>query len=556
MSHICDGRDLTCASCLTLARRLETVRAAMTVDDELDDVKRARIWMQLEDRLADAGPPRRSRAAIATGVAAATAVAAAGLFLALAPRDDDRHTLAVPVDTVVTSRLGPHTRASIVGPAQLDILGTSGGATAIRLRSGTLLVEFDGGSGRSLRVDAPGAAVEVVGTLFAVAVRDGATCTSVAHGEVRITTRNAVVHVTEGQRYCNSGAIRPISDDMRDALTQHGSRVARSPASTVSTDSNASPPIASAAAVAAGSSPVPAPSLAPGSAPEPGSAAAELRPPEPGSAAAELRPPEPASAAAEVRRHEPAVAGAEVRRNEPAPTAAEVRRHELASAGEPRRHDPAPAISEVHRHEPASTGEPRRHDPAPVATVRSREPTPAVDVGARARDPAPAAAEAKPIASPDELYQEAEAALAARDAAAADRALARLVDEHPISLLVDQALYERARIAYQRRAWDAARSHLARLAAIVGTRLAEPGKYLRCRIAVESRESSAAACLIEYRAAFPSSPHDLDALALLAQLAHASSGCAGAEKLVAELAERYPRASLTTAWRARCPEPR
>src|SRR6185436_7017149 len=98
----------------------------------------------------------------------------------------------------------------------------------IRLHSGTVLVEFVGGSGRSLRVEAPGATVEVVGTLFAVAVRDGATCTSVAHGAVRVAMRTGVVHVAEGQRYCTGEAIRPIADDVRDALTQHGSRVARS----------------------------------------------------------------------------------------------------------------------------------------------------------------------------------------------------------------------------------------------------------------------------------------------------------------------------------------
>jgi len=58
MSHVCDGRDLSCASCTAIARRLDTVRSAMTLDDDLDDIKRARIWSQLEDRLADAAPAR------------------------------------------------------------------------------------------------------------------------------------------------------------------------------------------------------------------------------------------------------------------------------------------------------------------------------------------------------------------------------------------------------------------------------------------------------------------------------------------------------------------
>jgi TolA-binding protein len=174
-------------------------------------------------------------------------------------------------------------------------------------------------------------------------------------------------------------------------------------------------------------------------------------------------------------------------------------------------------------------------------------------VSARPVPPEPAPARQL---TPDELYRAAEAALAARDLAAADRALAVLVTEHPGSPLLDQALYERARIAYQQRAWPAARSHLARLAGLPSTLLAEPGHYLRCRVAVEARDPSAATCLAGYRAAFPRSPHDLDALALLAQLAYDRRGCAGAAALIDELAQSYSRTTLAVAWRARCPETR
>ena len=43
------------------------------------------------------------------------------------------------------------------------------------LRRGRLLGEFEGGHGRSLRIEAPGATIEIVGTLFAVDVHDAAT---------------------------------------------------------------------------------------------------------------------------------------------------------------------------------------------------------------------------------------------------------------------------------------------------------------------------------------------------------------------------------------------
>jgi outer membrane protein assembly factor BamD (BamD/ComL family) len=192
---------------------------------------------------------------------------------------------------------------------------------------------------------------------------------------------------------------------------------------------------------------------------------------------------------------------------------------------------------------------------SPAPRAADPPPRPAITAPASASQPT-----IEPVAPPrptaDELYRAAEAALAVNDLAAADRALAALVADHPASALLDQALYERARIAYQRHAWSAARRHLAQLAAIPNTSFAEPGHYLRCRIAVQTGEATAAACLAGYRTAFPRSPHDLDALALLVQLAHARAGCPGAENLIDELAQSYPRTTLAAAWRARCPEPR
>jgi uncharacterized protein HemY len=153
-----------------------------------------------------------------------------------------------------------------------------------------------------------------------------------------------------------------------------------------------------------------------------------------------------------------------------------------------------------------------------------------------------------------ELYREAEAALARRDVTAADRALARLLADEPRSPLADQALYERARIAYQRHAWGEARRHLDSLAAIASTPLAEPGRYLACRIAVEARDADATRCLADYRAAYPRSAHDLDVLGLLVQLVHGDAGCAGARPLVDELTRMYPATALARGWRSRCPE--
>jgi outer membrane protein assembly factor BamD (BamD/ComL family) len=173
-----------------------------------------------------------------------------------------------------------------------------------------------------------------------------------------------------------------------------------------------------------------------------------------------------------------------------------------------------------------------------------------------AADPAPAAPPPAPAAPPspsaEDLYAQAEASLASRDPATADRALAQIVALSPPSALLDQALYERARIAYARHAWAEARRDLDALASLSASPLVEPGRYLACRIAVEARDADAPRCLADFRAAYPRSAHDLDALALLAQLA---DDCTAAHTYIDELAARYPDAPLTAAWRARCPEP-
>jgi uncharacterized protein HemY len=160
-----------------------------------------------------------------------------------------------------------------------------------------------------------------------------------------------------------------------------------------------------------------------------------------------------------------------------------------------------------------------------------------------------------PRPSAADIYQVADAALAARDLAAADRALATLVAEYRDSRLIEQALLDRARIAHQRRDWSAARQHLATLAAMSSKLLAEPAQWLRCRVDVDARDQDARRCLDDYRVAFPRSPHDLDALALLARLAYASGGCVAATPHIDELALRYPRTTLAAGWRTRCPRP-
>src|SRR6185312_14516263 len=112
------------------------------------------------------------------------------------------------------------------------------------------------------------------------------------------------------------------------------------------------------------------------------------------------------------------------------------------------------------RSEPAAVSASEGASPSALTPTPFGDPPPA---------PAPIPAPTKPTPAPPtatELYRSAEAALARHDLATADRALATIVDTLPTSPLVDQALYERARIAYDRHAYADAQHHLDRLAAI------------------------------------------------------------------------------------------
>ncbi len=170
-----------------------------------------------------------------------------------------------------------------------------------------------------------------------------------------------------------------------------------------------------------------------------------------------------------------------------------------------------------------------------------------------AADKPPTQLPAKLPATADDLYRDAESALRRRDSRTADRVLAKLVADFPQSPLVEQALYDRARIAYQQRSWSAARTHLDNLLALPSPRLVEQARYLECRIFVDTHDEGAAACLDNYRRAYPRSPHAADVLGMLVQLDHAAGGCRAAAARIDELARKHPHSKLAAAWRARCP---
>ena len=203
----------------------------------------------------------------------------------------------------------------------------------------------------------------------------------------------------------------------------------------------------------------------------------------------------------------------------------------------------------------ANGGAPKGADTQIVATDASRTGAGDHDSGARpAKGAGNQTATGRDAMTAEQRYEAAERALASKDPATADKILAELVAAEPSSPLAAEALYERARLAFERRAWGEARSQLDALAAHHDAALAEPAQYLRCRIAVESRDHDAASCLQNYRGVYAKGPHDQDVLGLLTQLAMDAGGCAAAAEPIAELARTYPKSKLARAWLARCPE--
>jgi TolA-binding protein len=531
---------------MTTSRAHDLLRTAMTTDDRLDDLARARIWNALSDNLADderdaprAAARRRRTVAIAacTGFAAA-ALAAAIAFVVLRPAP---HAPAVATetsvapDTTLTLPLGPHARAAIIGPARFAVVdrvaNATTDATTVRVDAGVLLAEFTGGAGRSLRIVAPHVTVDVLGTLFAVEVRTDETCVSVEHGTVRLspsassTSRGGpLAFVTGGHTHCTRSGSQPLAPAMRDALLRHERVI------TASTDPNLVVPArtptatgpAAASAPAAAPARVTAPSRTPARAPAAAPAASAVRDAAP--AIAKSMPP------ATISDKPPTLAAV----SDKPPTTV------VATGSDTPQTTVAASVSDNLPTAASASGSERL--PAAVDKQPAAAPVP---------DKRPAAP--PPPATADDLYRDAESALRSRDSRTADRVLAKLVAEFPQSPLVEQALYDRARIAYQQRSWSAARTHLDNLLALPSPRLVEQARYLECRVFVDTHDEGAAACLDNYRRAYPRSPHAADMLGMLVQLDHAAGGCRAAAARIDELVRKHPHSKLAAAWRARCP---
>lgn len=228
-------------------------------------------------------------------------------------------------------------------------------------------------------------------------------------------------------------------------------------------------------------------------------------------------------------------------------------------SGEPLPAAPARRAAATAPLSPAAAASPARPElPAPrpvdeAVDAASQTAAPTASLRAIAPGAAEPGAPTPPPADPAARYAEAER-LMASDADAARRALRALVADAPGATEAAPALLDLARLA------AAGGDHPAALAALDeldrhpgAAALAMPAAYLRCL--VTPGDAGRRACFAAFRARYPGSPHDADALAWLAAAAARAGDCAAAQALIGEFLERYPDAPAAPAiqaWKARC----
>jgi ferric-dicitrate binding protein FerR (iron transport regulator) len=533
-----------CSQCLSREAGLRVVsEAVLGVSTAMDDIQRARIGAALEQQIRQ---PRRRRS-VPLWILVPAAAAAAAALVVLARRLPDRHPtpvvtvsaprpslirpyradgpassrrdvggsfdrLEIPAGTRMRARLGDHARVTLVGPAEVQVTGVSDQRLVLALSVGTLVADYEQHTGRTLVIESPGLVTEVVGTQFAVEARGDRTRVSVAHGRVWVRPAGGTATlVGDGKSWAtDQPVVRPMAATTVRLFEDHAAETDPS----ASRSGNLGAVDASAARLAREAPPrQPARRRV---------ASIDLAPPPAVTGSPESPPLAPAAnapAATAPPAHAPTSPHAATRTSSHAAT----RTSPAAAASSPAR----PAL-------PVAS--------APASAPMAPEPLPATPSPA-AMAPAPAAA--PPLRAAD-LYHQAEAAMARRDPATAERRLAEVVTRFPTDPLADTARYDL--IEHSLAAGD--RSAATRRVKDLLTRGREPAlleaaAFLQCRMAFEDHEAGEAGdCLASFRAAHPTSARDGEALVMLVHLAGQAGACQEVRRLAAEHRRRYPATPL------------
>lgn len=217
--------------------RAEVRDGVLAADDVLDDVTRAQVLARvLEARRRERAGDRSERSAgrlnarlwlgaLAVSAAVVVAVAAvprpkqAGPVVAQAPSLAALEPYAIhaasaegvsggrvdrvelPAGASMRARLRPSADLLLLGPLAVTVRDADDKRVRLELRLGTLIGDFDGASGRTLRIATPDATIEIVGTRFLVEASPERTRVAVEHGRVRVESRGRVRLVSARQEW-------------------------------------------------------------------------------------------------------------------------------------------------------------------------------------------------------------------------------------------------------------------------------------------------------------------------------------------------------------------
>lgn len=368
-----------------------------------------------------------------------------------------------------------------------------------RRTSCILLCDYQHRDGSSLHVRSPGTETVVVGTLFSIEVAATGSAVSVAHGSVDVVARGQKIRITGGHRLLPNGhALETLAGAAAEELAEHEAALlppqGEAGVLSVVAESEGSPIWLGGRWV--GTAPL----------------SARLT-----SGRVALLVGQPGA--------RPSVAGrSHVRQIEtlvlPGKTAVALIDSNLTEKANrvptPGRNETASHTREAVRSKLPET--PAMESPQEITVAHGAEETPAV------------------------LYKRAEAAMRKGEKEDARRMLQTLVDRFPDGEFASSARYEMARMAFASGDWQGARRGLDRLQETkLIPALIEPVHYLRCRVEIARADRGRAlACLSEFRATFPGSPHDAEMLSLLASFRFEEK-CTSALPLLEEYLRRYPQ---------------
>ena len=363
-----------------------------------------------------------------------------------------QQVLRLPEHALVRAGLGPHVRFSLAGPAYLRAELAGPGQHDLILDDGVLAVSYQGGAGRRMRVKTPHATVVVVGTIFAVEVREDRTAVWVEEGKVDIVSADgssAPERVAAGQ-VLETGfvvhsppTVLSQAGDRQRFISDHATSL-QPPPRERQLLSVAGPQVGVRAKVGAsllGETPVWA-----------------------------LLPPDAVDVS-------------------------------LEPAARPR------PLSE----------KPAKQLPASTATATTGSQALAV------------------------LYRRAETCMRDGNRRCARRYLKRIVSDYGGRSDAQTARYDLARLEMRAGHSERAAQYLQALAAGSPSPLQQPARYQLCRILLDRHDPGTAECFKRFRADFPKSNHDREALASLAKVLHEKSGCRAAASSLRQYVERYPR---------------